>query len=206
MYVCPLLVWNVVCDVTVYLLVGQRLHDLSCVPQIPVWSAARFNWGSIDVSALLAYAGILLIVSQSLGVWLLIPRYGEYRVLLVALCAGAVQMVLFGLSYKPWMMYGTVTVTVPWFLATPCVRGLLAKSVPRHEQGRLQGTDGVTETRTVSQSSPTRPLPLGCGVDMGVASQQCLATCLSIGVCVITGGLSSLNTLCQAVSPFVGKT
>ena len=122
-------------------MVGQRLHDLSCVPQIPVWSAARFNWGSIDVSALLAYAGILLIVSQSLGVWLLIPRYGEYRVLLVALCAGAVQMVLFGLSYKPWMMYGTVTVTVPWVLATPCVRGLLAKSVPRHEQGRLQGTE-----------------------------------------------------------------
>ncbi len=37
-------------------------------------------------------------------------------------------------------MYPVIAVTSLWFMATPCVRGLLAKCIVPDKQGRLQGT------------------------------------------------------------------
>jgi hypothetical protein len=67
-----------------------------CVVQVPFWAKQRFRWTTFNVSTLLAFAGIILIVIQTLGVRVLIPRYGEYRVLSVAMPTGILQFALFG--------------------------------------------------------------------------------------------------------------
>ena len=49
--------------------------------QVPVWTDARLNWTSLQIGGLLAFGAIVVIATQSAGVLLIIPRYGEYKVL-----------------------------------------------------------------------------------------------------------------------------
>ena len=65
-------------------------------PQVPFWAKHRFHWTTFNVSTLLAFAGVILILIQTLGVRFLIPRFGEYRVLSVSVPLGIVQFALFG--------------------------------------------------------------------------------------------------------------
>jgi DHA1 family tetracycline resistance protein-like MFS transporter len=117
----------------------QPTIPLCACAQVPLWSEIRFNWSSFNIGVVLAYAGVILIIIQTLGVKVLVPRLGEYTVLVTAMMFGVAHFVLLGLTTHGWMWFVVLPITCPWFLYLPSIRGLMSKSVPRSDQGKLQG-------------------------------------------------------------------
>lgn len=104
-------------------------------------------------------------VTQGLIVNLLIPRLGEHNCLLLGSVVGVFHMAVLGLAWEGWMWcvrtcaswyptplppyspecfaytrYVGLIVTSLAFVVFPALRGLMAKEMPRNQQGQLQGT------------------------------------------------------------------
>ena len=117
-----------------------------------LYAGYRFAWGPADVGMSLAAVGVLFVISQGWLVRIVIPRFGEWRVITWGLAFGAVAFVLYAFAWQGWMMYAIAVLHVlGWSTAGPAIQGLATRAVPANEQGLLQGviTSVVTATGIV---------------------------------------------------------
>lgn len=107
-----------------------------------LYTQERFGWSPRDVGVSLAAVGLAAALVQGGVVRMVIPRLGERRALLVALCFNIAGHVAFGLSTRGWMMYAFLFPFALGGVAAPAGRALLSREVGASEQGELQGSLG----------------------------------------------------------------
>lgn len=99
----------------------------------------RYGLGTGAIGMFLAAVGLASALMQSLGVRPLVKRFGEARVLIGGLIAGAMGFAVYGLAPSAgWFALGIPLVAL-WGTAGPAVQALMTAKVGPTQQGQLQG-------------------------------------------------------------------
>jgi DHA1 family tetracycline resistance protein-like MFS transporter len=125
------------------LLVVAFLLNLSfagLLVNFPLFSNARFGWGTTANAFFFAFVGVCAVLTQGVLIGRLQPRFGDERLLLgglslMALGLGLVALVPFGPLLYP--VVGMLAVGTG--LAIPALTALISRRVSGREQGRLMG-------------------------------------------------------------------
>ena len=118
-----------------------------CTLQAALWTQLRFDWKALDLGFFLTFIGLLAGTTIAVASKVMVPKWGDYRVLIAALAFGVVQMLLLGFSTHSWMWYLVLLFTSLTFVAPTALRGIITKQVPRHMQGKIQGERARARSR-----------------------------------------------------------
>lgn len=108
----------------------------------------KFGWGAGMVGASLAFAGVLMALSQGLLSRVLIPKLGERRTLLTGLLAAVVTFCGYAFATQGWMVFAVMPLWAFAALVFPSLNALMSHRVPADAQGELQG--GVSSLQSLS--------------------------------------------------------
>lgn len=108
----------------------------------------RYGLGSGAVGLFLAAVGAASALVQSLGVRPLVTRFGEPRVLVGGLIAGAAGFAIYGFAPSAWWFTLGIPMVALWGTAGPALQALMTTRVGATQQGQLQGA--VSSLRGVS--------------------------------------------------------
>src|SRR6185437_10044611 len=92
-----------------------------------LYGLERFHWSNAQSGISLAVVGLSTGIVQAGLMRLLVPRFGERKLLIAGLCINILAFTLFGLSTRTWMMYG---VSLFWgfsSLAGPSAQGIISQ-------------------------------------------------------------------------------
>jgi len=104
-----------------------------------LYVAYRYASGPGTVGIFLACVGAAAAVVQTLAVKPLVKRFGEARVLLGGLIAGAIGFAVYGLAPNLWMFALGLPAVALWGTSGPAIQSLMSGKVGGGEQGQLQG-------------------------------------------------------------------
>ncbi len=99
-----------------------------------------FQWNEGQVGLSLAIVGILVGAVQGGLIRFVNPRLGDEKSTYLGLFFYAIGLTLFAFATQSWMMY---VFLIPYCLggfALPALQAIIARQVPRNEQGQLQGS------------------------------------------------------------------
>jgi DHA1 family tetracycline resistance protein-like MFS transporter len=105
-----------------------------------LYTTFRFGWTPRENGIALFCVGLCAAVVQAGLLGVLIHRFGEARLSLLALSSGAITYVLYGLATQGWMMYVFILCNLLAFAAGPALQGIISKSSAASEQGELMGS------------------------------------------------------------------
>ncbi len=108
----------------------------------------KFGWSPGMVGASLAFAGVIMALSQGLFSRKLIPLFGERRTAVVGLLSGVTTYSGYALATQGWMIFAVMPVWVFAALVFPTLNALMSHRVPPDAQGELQG--GVSSLQSLS--------------------------------------------------------
>jgi DHA1 family tetracycline resistance protein-like MFS transporter len=100
---------------------------------------AKFGWGVRETGLSLALFGVIALVYQLGLARVLIPRFGERRIMLLSMGVGAVECAGYALATHGWMIYAVMIVGGIGVLGGQVTQGVLSHQVGDDEQGALQG-------------------------------------------------------------------
>ena len=107
-----------------------------------LYAGYRYGWDTRAVGLALAGVGVSSAVVQGTLVGPLTRRFGERRVLIAGLVAGAVGFTTYGLARTGLVFMCAVPVVALWGLASPSAQALMSRRIGPSEQGALQGAIG----------------------------------------------------------------
>jgi DHA1 family tetracycline resistance protein-like MFS transporter len=107
-----------------------------------LYASFRYGWDARAIGLAFAAIGATSAVVQGGLVGPLVRRYGERRVLLYGLLAGAVGFAIYGFAPTGVLFLAGVPVVALWGLAGPASQGLMTRHVDPDQQGALQGANG----------------------------------------------------------------
>jgi len=107
-----------------------------------LYAGYRYGWDEKTVGLALAVVGASSVVVQGTLVGPLVRKFGERRVLLAGLLAGAVGFLLYALAPTGPLFLAGIPVVALWGLASPSAQGLMTRHVGANVQGELQGAMG----------------------------------------------------------------
>ncbi len=99
----------------------------------------RYGSSPGTVGIFLAVVGVCSMLMQVLGIKPLVKAFGEGRMLIGGLIAGAVGFAIYGLAPNMWWMTLGIPVVALWGTAGPAVQALMTAKVGPTQQGQLQG-------------------------------------------------------------------
>ncbi|MGZ3743090.1 MAG: TCR/Tet family MFS transporter [Pseudobdellovibrionaceae bacterium] len=105
-----------------------------------LYTEIKFHWSSLELGISLSFMGVIVALSQGVLTRYLIPRWGEEKAITIGIVFYAVCFLLFGLSTRSWMLYGTILMFSLTGVAIPSIQSLMSRSIPTNEQGELQGS------------------------------------------------------------------
>ena len=108
----------------------------------------RFGWEAGMVGASLAFAGVLMAVSQAGLSRVLVPRFGEPRVAIMGFATGTLTYLGYALATQGWMIFAVMLMWLPAALVFPTLNALMSHRVPADAQGELQG--GISSLQSLS--------------------------------------------------------
>jgi DHA1 family tetracycline resistance protein-like MFS transporter len=108
----------------------------------------KFGWEPGMVGASLAFAGVIMALSQGVLSRHLIPRFGEKRMAVIGLAAGIATYCGYAFATQGWMIFAVMLMWVPAALVFPSLNALMSHRVPPDAQGELQG--GVSSLQSLS--------------------------------------------------------
>lgn len=106
-----------------------------------LYTTHRYAWSSKMVGACLMTFGLLSVVMQGYVVRRTATRLGEWRMVLIAMSAGAVGYAMFGLSSEGWIFWASVPIFSLVSYFSPGLQGLMTRRVAPDSQGQLQGVN-----------------------------------------------------------------
>jgi DHA1 family tetracycline resistance protein-like MFS transporter len=110
-----------------------------------LYASHRFGWDTKAVGLSLAVVGASSALVQGFLVGPMVRRYGERRVMLTGLLAGALGYTIYAFAPSgAWFLVG-IPVVALWGLAGPAGQGLMTRRVGADEQGALQGANGSVQ-------------------------------------------------------------
>lgn len=107
-----------------------------------LYAGYRYGWDARMVGLMLALIGLASAIVQGVLVGPSVRRFGERRVLLAGLSAGAIGFVVYALAPTGAAFLSGVVVVALWGLASPAAQGLMTRHIGPSEQGALQGANG----------------------------------------------------------------
>lgn len=106
-----------------------------------LWSDAQLGWTIVEAGYSLAVVGITTVIVQGWLVGIIVPRFGERRVMFFGFFISAIMSFALPFVTVGWLVYvGIVFHFIGWGSASPALQGLMSKLVPENQQGLLQGT------------------------------------------------------------------
>ncbi len=120
----------------------SNLAHLALNSTFVLYGSYRYGWTERDVGLVLALIGFSAAIVQGGLTGRVVHRFGERRVLIAGLVAGALGFAIY--AFAPtghWFMVGVPLVAL-WGLAGPAGLGLMTRRVSPQEQGQLQGANG----------------------------------------------------------------
>jgi MFS transporter, DHA1 family, tetracycline resistance protein len=125
------------------LLVAVLLLNLALaglVNNFPLFSQARFGWGTTSNAFFFAFVGVCAVVTQGFLIGRLQPRFGESSLLFGGLALVSLNLLLVSLVPSGVLLYPIVGIlTLGMGLAIPSLTALISNRTPAEAQGRLMG-------------------------------------------------------------------
>lgn len=106
-----------------------------------LFAAHRFGLGPGEVGLLLAFAGVLDMVTQGVLIGPAVRRFGDRRVMVFGLVGGAFGLAAMGLASSPLLFALALLPNALWGFAMPTLQALMTRRVGEDEQGQLQGAN-----------------------------------------------------------------
>lgn len=125
------------------LLAAQFLLQLCGQTHPSIWTlytGQRFGWGPKEVGLSLAVVGVSVAFVQGFLTGIVIPKFGEAKVLLIGALGSALTFPMFGFATEGWMMYAILLLSAPFFTSGPALQSIVTKQGSEDMQGELQGT------------------------------------------------------------------
>jgi DHA1 family tetracycline resistance protein-like MFS transporter len=107
-----------------------------------LYAGYRYDWDSRTVGLALAAIGICSAIVQGTLVGPLTRRFGERRVLVGGLLAGAAGFAMYGFATTGTVFVSAVPIVALWGVASPAAQALMSRRLGPSEQGALQGAGG----------------------------------------------------------------
>ena len=115
-----------------------------------LWTEAQFSFGIAEAGYSLAWVGLCMIFVQGYLVRVVVPRFGERRVILGGWLLSMVAFCTLAFITEPWLLYVNVALHIcGWGCAEPAIKSTMSQAVPENEQGLLQGTLSSVVTLTM---------------------------------------------------------
>ena len=108
----------------------------------------KFGWEAGMVGASLAFAGVIMALSQGLLSRVVVPRFGEARTATVGLITGIATYCGYAFATQGWMIFAVMPMWAFAALVFPTLNALMSHRVPADAQGELQG--GVSSLHSLS--------------------------------------------------------
>jgi MFS transporter, DHA1 family, tetracycline resistance protein len=99
----------------------------------------KFDWGPRENGIALFCVGVVATVVQGGLLGMLLRRYGDVRLTLIAIAVGVIAYVLYGLAQAGWMMYAIILCNFIAYAAGPALQGIVSNAVDAREQGVALG-------------------------------------------------------------------
>ena len=99
----------------------------------------RYGLSPAEVGILLALVGVLDAIVQGVVVGPVVKRFGDRRVMVFGLFAGAVSLIAMGVAPTTFWFALAIVPNSLWGLAMPTLQSLMTQRVSEREQGQLQG-------------------------------------------------------------------
>lgn len=103
------------------------------------YTLARFGWSLRAVGWSLAAVGVSAIVAQAVLTRILVPRFGERRLVVWGAISGIASYLVYAFASAGWIMYAGIAVGTLGGLVYPSLQALMSGKVGRDAQGELQG-------------------------------------------------------------------
>jgi DHA1 family tetracycline resistance protein-like MFS transporter len=107
-----------------------------------LYAGYRYGWDSRTVGLALAGIGGCSAIVQGGLVGPTVQRFGERRVLIAGLLAGALGFAIYGFAQSGAVFLMGVPVMALWGLASPSAQALMSRRLGPSDQGQLQGANG----------------------------------------------------------------
>ena len=112
-----------------------------------LWTNAQFDWGVSQAGYSLAWVGVCMAFVQGYLVRIVVPRFGERKVVYGGYVISTVAFALLPFVSAGWLIYpGILFHIIGWGCASPTLTALMSQNVPDNEQGLLQGTMSSVNT------------------------------------------------------------
>ncbi|MBV8972145.1 MAG: TCR/Tet family MFS transporter [Sphingomonadaceae bacterium] len=103
------------------------------------YTIARFGWSIRAVGWSLAAVGVSAIVAQAGLTRVLVPRFGERRLVGWGVASAVAAYLVYAAADEGWMMYVGIAAGTLGGIVYPSLQSLMSAEVGRDEQGELQG-------------------------------------------------------------------
>lgn len=100
----------------------------------------KFKWSPADIGFSLSVVGIATAIVQGGLTRVLIPRWGEFKSVIIAVIISAIAYAGYAFAGESWMMYAILVPSSIAGIAGPALQSLISRETPSQEQGELQGT------------------------------------------------------------------
>jgi len=115
----------------------------SVLPAVFVlYAAYRYDWDAKAVGLALAAVGCSSALVQGLLVGPTVRRFGERRVMIAGLLAGAAGFLLYAVAPTGLLFLAAIPVVALWGLTGPAAQGIMTRVAGSSAQGELQGAMG----------------------------------------------------------------
>jgi MFS transporter, DHA1 family, tetracycline resistance protein len=124
------------------LVIVYAIYFVAHMTMIQSWVLAtrfRFGWGTIENGVLLFCVGLLSTIVQGGLIGRLVKRFGEERLVLMAVGSNVVVQTLYGLVPQGWMMFPVLFASVLTFTTGPSIQAVVSKSTDTSTQGITLG-------------------------------------------------------------------
>lgn len=109
------------------------------VSTLLMYLTARWGFSVVELASFLTVFGVLEMVSSGYVVGVVVPRFGERQVMMVAMLGQAIIMILFGVALSKAMLFFALTFSIVTPLTLPAVLSLASHHAHSAEQGKVQG-------------------------------------------------------------------
>lgn len=105
-----------------------------------LYTEFRFQWTPQQVGTSLAVIGIASAIAQGFLTRLIIPRWKEYKTVVICAAVQFLGFIAWGTANQGWMMFVILILTFWSWVFGPALQSLISSQAPNGEQGELQGS------------------------------------------------------------------
>ncbi|CAI5487572.1 unnamed protein product, partial [Closterium sp. Naga37s-1] len=120
---------------------------------------AKFHWNKDDFSLYTAGIGLFAVLSQLVLLPLLLQILSLHALLILAISINSFHMILYGLAWKPWVVYLALSMSLVSSLTQTSIGSMVSHLAGPSEQGKLQGVvSGVSSLSAVLAPLTINPI------------------------------------------------